>query len=765
MAAAQQKRRCAMAALVATVLAVLAAPTRAMPAQGTCLDYELPGSCGETACVKLVGTPFSHTWTYRGMFALCQRRNNETEEVYYVFGEEDEELGMVCSETRLNCTQRTPASYDAGRPGNEVDESKPPPMPNPVPSEEERANDDDDSLFAQMSDIDNDDDRRRALSSVTEMHNMVLLIRFSDHKNVDLPTAEEYDVLFNNDGADEDICPTGSVSDFFENNFHSKIIITSTIIGWIDIDMTELEAAGDESVSCNGLCSSAQFRDGISEALSYAENTLGIVFKDFDLDDDGKVDIFTVIHSGHGAETGGSSSSQRIWSHKWRLSPSYYSDDDVKVSKYAANPGRWGSSGNDISRIGVISHEMTHFFGVPDLYDTTSASKGIGRYGLMSDAWGIDGSQRYPPSMSAWTKVQLGVVDPIVITDEGTYSITAAQDGGDDSVYRINYYDASGSQQKDYILIENRQAKGFDALLQGGLLIYHCDTKITSNSFVSYPGDANWPTYHYMVAVIQADGNYDLEKNTNTGEAADWWFKGRAALSDTSTPSLNSYYLIEDGVCSGHILSDFSASADTMTFTYSTTSQDCSAQVVTPSPTSAPTPSSGSSVVASSTPAPSPFTGETEYPTRFPTPYPTRDFGDDNRDPYSTSATGGGFNGPDDDDDTESDSESNNMMIFIIAGVGAFAVLSIAAVAFAFYRRRKALKSDKFAVAKNGKKGPGAGDSKVMEVGFAEDPDFDAVYGGATGVPPYASGGRFATSTNPRLANLQGQTSFHHSAV
>jgi len=38
-----------------------------------------------------------------------------------------------------------------------------------------------------------------------------------------------------------------------------------------------------------------------------------------------------------------------------------------------------------------------------------------------------------------------------------------------------------------------------------------------------YPGKRGWPADHYMVSVLQADGNYDLEKGVNLGDEGDFW--------------------------------------------------------------------------------------------------------------------------------------------------------------------------------------------------------------------------------------------------
>jgi bacillopeptidase F (M6 metalloprotease family) len=206
--------------------------------------------------------------------------------------------------------------------------------------------------------------------------------------------------------------------------------------------------------------------EALRAALSAADSTID--FKQFDANGDNWIDMITFIHSGYAAECmsnvggsitksrhsrssflhphhtcladgphhlvagGGTDSygayySSRIWSHKWGMS-TFTSGEGVRVSNYHISPALWATSGTGIGRIGVIAHETGHYLGLPDLYDTDGDGSGIGSWGLMANSWGFDGSQYYPPHLSAWSKQLLGYVTPIDITTPGIYYASAVED-------------------------------------------------------------------------------------------------------------------------------------------------------------------------------------------------------------------------------------------------------------------------------------------------------------------------------------------------
>ena len=206
------------------------------------------------------------------------------------------------------------------------------------------------------------------------------------------------------------------------------------------------------------------------------------------------------------------------------------------VDQYSTSPALFGLSGSQIGRIGVISHEIGHNLGLVDLYGTTEGN-GIGSYDMMSNHWGFSPyslSQRYPPIMSPWTKMQAGWLNPIVLSRSATVTIQPSEFS--QQIYRINM----NNEQTEYLLIENRQAIGFDLFLpQSGLAIWHIDENALDVE--GYPGqDGVWPynRKHYKVALLQADGSYDLERRRNFGDRFDL-FHGSDV--DSLGPSLDPF--------------------------------------------------------------------------------------------------------------------------------------------------------------------------------------------------------------------------------
>jgi len=391
------------------------------------------------------------------------------------------------------------------------------------------------------------------------MRNLVVLIQFSNHVGRALPSTSDIDVLFNAPGGDPTLAPTGSVRDVYLQNSYGQFELNSDVMPWITV-------SGTEQYYANGASGDSTLWQALREALAELDNTVD--FSQYDLNNDGYIDSIAFLHSGYGAEWGGRDAddttwTDRIWSHKWAMNPEWSSNEGVKVGNYQISTSLWSILGSQIGRIGVIAHETGHFLGLPDLYDTDGGGSGIGSYGLMANSWGFDGQQKCPPNMSPWSKLQLGWIDPVDISQTGTYSLR--QSATNNEYYIIT----SGYSTDEYLMIENRQKTGFDCSLpQGGLAIWHIDDTAGFNQ-EGYP-DKRWPKdgRHYRVALAQADGSFALEKGYNRGDAGDVHHAGGVdamAPGPDGHPNTDGY---QDGriTVTGHTISDISAAGPTMTF-------------------------------------------------------------------------------------------------------------------------------------------------------------------------------------------------------
>ena len=360
------------------------------------------------------------------------------------------------------------------------------------------------------------DNSAQAVPPLGQVKNLVVLIRFSNHQGRDLPSVSEVDILFNEPGGDPDLAPTGSVRDVYLENSYGQMTLNSDISNWIDV-------SNSEQYYANGQSGDSTLWEALRQALDVLDQSID--FNDYDTDGDGQIDAIAFLHSGYGAEWGGTdvdgtSQANRIWSHRWTIqNPPWTSEQGVQVSDYHIGPALWDTQGSDIGRIGVIAHETGHFFGLPDLYDTNGGGAGIGSYGLMANSWDFDGTQLCPPHFSPWSKEDLGWISPIVISTPGQYQVAQAETANE--FYKITQGFPSG----EYLMIENRQNAGFDCSMpQGGLAIWHIDNNAGFNT-EGYPGMRGraWPGNgsHYRVALLQADGNYDLERDNNRGDGGD----------------------------------------------------------------------------------------------------------------------------------------------------------------------------------------------------------------------------------------------------
>lgn len=356
-----------------------------------------------------------------------------------------------------------------------------------------------------------------AASTKRKMHALALLVDFPDNKG-SRPAKDFHKLLF-------DKANPNSMTNFYDKLSYGALDLTGEVIDYARAPQPYgYYTAGESGTGTN-----------------YPQNTPGLLndaltifcqndnLTRFDTDQDGFVDGIFLIHAGGGAEAESNAQKRKnmIWSHKWTL-PQPFVNQAVKVFAYSTEP--------EDGRVGVFSHEFGHVLGLPDLYDTTYRSHGIGDWCLMAGgSWGQEGNR--PARMSCWCLSKLGWITPKKVGAKKSIKLDTLENKKTECC-RLWKKGASGPE---YFLAENRQASGLDASLPGsGLALWHIDERQSNNDNPAA----------YLVALVQADGKKDLELLKNSGDAGDVFpgAKKITAISGQTTPSTNSNMGASSGV-------------------------------------------------------------------------------------------------------------------------------------------------------------------------------------------------------------------------
>jgi len=355
---------------------------------------------------------------------------------------------------------------------------------------------------------------------------LVLLVRFSDHADRKLPTKQQIEEMCNGSAN----YPM-SIKNYFNQQSYGKYQIECQVVDWITTDNTEDFYAQGKQGILGSRESQLFFHAVLNQIDEDGKLPNGKTWFDFDADNDSKIDAVVALHSGFAAEAGGKdcnnnrTATNRIRSQGHMATNAGWSDkwDNFKVSSYSIASALDGTCGSEPAKIGTITHEWIHTLGAPDLYDLNTLYGGLGAYDIMSDPRGGE-DPAYPGSVSPWTKMQMNWLEPIEITQDGEYSIQTSQNKPEVYIIRANYPDG------EYLVVENRQRVEYDNKLvsTGGLLIYKVDENKKLMDEAGFPGQSGWPANrkHYEVALLQADGKYDLERSQNHGDVGDVWVEG-----------------------------------------------------------------------------------------------------------------------------------------------------------------------------------------------------------------------------------------------
>ena len=384
----------------------------------------------------------------------------------------------------------------------------------------------------------------------------VVMVEFSDTVATGflLDTAAYNRLLFSTNPAADN--RPYSVKTFYEQISDSNITIAGDIYGWVRVPQTKAFVGQNcYAIGANGTTCPGSLSGHLGAMLIAALDSLNkpghqVDWSLYDSDHDGVVDFVSFIDPGLGGEC--VVSKNDLWAHRYNLvslrGSSYTTATPypghpglfIHINDYIIQSGRGGNTGcsaGTMMPIGTTAHETGHAFGLPDLYDLSNATEGIGEWGLMGA--GNYARPYSPSSMEAWSKAELGWVT--VDTLSSTQTVTLGPVQTSDTVLVAHL---AGSDE--YLLLENRQAIQSDSAMMNaafsrqklpGLLPWLVDLSIMNSGNNVNTGPIKG------LRLLQADGLRNLDSigaTPNRGDVGDSYpgSTNNHRLTYTTNPSM-----------------------------------------------------------------------------------------------------------------------------------------------------------------------------------------------------------------------------------
>lgn len=382
---------------------------------------------------------------------------------------------------------------------------------------------------------------------------LVLLVNYSDTTTTYTP--EQFDFLFF--GHQE-----SSFRDYYWEASYGQLDHVGDVVGWLRVSNTHDYYANNEYGQGGWKSYPTNAHKLVMEAVDLAE-AAGVNFRLYDnpLDGatDGVVDTLIVVHQGRGGEV--INNPKNIWSFVGALSDGgayARTYDGVVIDQFIIVPEvSWKN--DRIIEAGPPVHEYGHLLGLIDMYDRDGGSAGIGLWDFMgAGVWGGNlNSPEYPVFPSAYTRVELGWVEPVTVggSTSGWFELpSSAQTPG---VLKIPANRRTG---REFFLAEYRPKEGYDRNIPaGGVAVYHVDYRALFENRDTFIGCRDLMP---RMALEQADGLYELESNLGSGDTSDLFPRPSgvaSAFHAATVPDTRNH----DCRLSGFSLSGFTFAGDT----------------------------------------------------------------------------------------------------------------------------------------------------------------------------------------------------------
>lgn len=309
---------------------------------------------------------------------------------------------------------------------------------------------------------------RRSLRSfanpyVGDRRQLVVLAAFADKQFTEPAPLLLWNKIFNQEGFDE---PPfyGSVHDYFYDQSDGKLRLT--------FDLHYVCLADNSEKYCSTQQDDENSKYLVNDIVDSLVNRGGFDWAPYDWDGDGYINQIIIIFAGLGMNAGGGVNT--IWPHQWWLSGHKdcqsrtvsSAGKDYTIDAYCCVQELFQN--DTYGSFGIICHEYSHCFGLPDFY--CGSQKIVGAWDLM-DNGEKNGGGFCPANYSAHERMLMGWIDiPEITTPTTVTGMAPLSDGQQAYMLRNDAY------TNEYYILENRQQTGWDEKLPGsGLLIFHID--------------------------------------------------------------------------------------------------------------------------------------------------------------------------------------------------------------------------------------------------------------------------------------------------
>lgn len=360
---------------------------------------------------------------------------------------------------------------------------------------------------------------------------LMILVDFDDAEFNAKHTKELYRQIANKQGFVHELGFKGSVRDYFLDQSRGKFDLTFDVAGPIRMKKGYAYYGANDREGYD-----VRPQEMIQEACMGADAEVD--FRDYDWDNDGKVDVLYVLYAGQGENSTEGQDSKRVWPHQAELSESNFDFnlDQVTIDSYACGPEL--SSRTQIEGIGTICHELSHVLGLPDMYDTLDGEA----YGMLS--WDLmaqgcyNGDGFVPAGYTSYERAYLGWLNPVELA--GDLTVTNMKPLSEQGEAYVIYDE---NNRNECYLLENRRKTGWDAGLGGeGLLILHVDfdAKAWADNRVNGQKD------HQRCTIFHADNSdayLNMWGNYSASEIAGdtYPYKTNDSLTANSKPAASLY--------------------------------------------------------------------------------------------------------------------------------------------------------------------------------------------------------------------------------